>query len=98
MLDDLEWVTGTLSEAARAASATIVETVFHRFSPWGISGVVVIAESHIAVHIWPERRFVAIEVFTCGDTALMQRATGYLTAAFRSERPVWRIFQRGEVG
>jgi len=55
-LDDLEWVTRTLMNAARAAGATIVETVFHKFAPCGISGVVVIAESHLAIHVWPANR------------------------------------------
>ena len=63
-LDDIEWVKKTLVDAARAAGATIVETVFHKFAPWGISGVVVIAESHLAIHIWPESRYAAVDVFT----------------------------------
>jgi S-adenosylmethionine decarboxylase len=65
-LDDLEWVKATLVNAALAAGATIVDTVFHKFAPWGISGVVVIAESHLAIHIWPENRYAAVDVFTCG--------------------------------
>jgi S-adenosylmethionine/arginine decarboxylase-like enzyme len=48
-----------LVNAARATGATIVETVFHKFAPWGISGVVVIAESHPAIRIWPENRYAA---------------------------------------
>jgi S-adenosylmethionine decarboxylase proenzyme len=53
-LDDLAWVKATLVNAAQVAGATIVETVFHKFAPWGISGVVVIADSHLAIHIWPD--------------------------------------------
>src|SRR5260221_11494658 len=68
-LDDLEWVKTTLVNAAQAAGATIVETVFHKFAPWGISGVVVIAESHLAIHIWPESRYAAVDVFTRGCDA-----------------------------
>jgi len=95
-LDDLEWVKRTLVNAARAAGATIVETVFHQFSPWGISGVVVIAESHLAIHIWPENRYAAVDVFTCGESVQVDAASAFLTREFRSGRTVQRRFTRGD--
>jgi S-adenosylmethionine decarboxylase len=95
-LDDVAWVKATLVSAARAAGATIVQTVFHQFAPWGISGVVVIAESHLAIHIWPENRYAAIDVFTCGENVRMDVACAFLIGAFRSQRPVERRFTRGE--
>jgi S-adenosylmethionine decarboxylase len=95
-LDDIEWVKKTLVEAARAAGATVVETVFHKFAPCGISGVVVIAESHLAIHIWPEHRYAAVDVFTCGDSVQMDVATALLAREFRSGRPVQRRFTRGD--
>ena len=95
-LDDIEWVKKTLVDAARTAGATIVETVFHKFAPWGISGVVVIAESHLAIHIWPESRYAAVDVFTCGTKVRMDVASAYLTREFGSRRPVQRRFSRGE--
>jgi len=96
-LDDIEWVKKTLVDAARAAGATIVETVFHKFAPWGISGVVVIAESHLAIHIWPESRYAAVDVFTCGSNVRMDVASACLTREFGSRRPVQRRFSRGEL-
>ena len=95
-LDDVAWVKATLESAARAAGATIVQTVFHQFAPWGISGVVVIAESHLAIHIWPENRYAAVDVFTCGENVRMDVASAFLIRAFRSRRPVQRRFARGE--
>ena len=95
-LDDIAWVKKTLVAAARAAGATVVETVFHKFAPCGISGVVVIAESHLAIHIWPEHRYAAIDVFTCGDNVQMDVATALLSREFRSQRPVQRRFTRGD--
>jgi S-adenosylmethionine decarboxylase proenzyme len=95
-LDDLEWVRATLESAARVAGATIVEVVFHRFSPWGISGVIVIAESHLAIHIWPEHRYAAIDVFTCGKSVQTELASAFLARAFCSRRSVERRFTRGE--
>ena len=53
--------------AARDAQATIVESFIHQFSPFGVSGVVVIAESHLTIHTWPEFGYAAVDVFTCGD-------------------------------
>jgi len=95
-LDDLAWVKTTVVNAARAAGATIVEAVFHKFAPWGISGVVVIAESHLAIHIWPENRYAAIDVFTCGKNVQMDVASAFLTHEFRSKRSVQRRFTRGD--
>ena len=95
-LDDLAWVKRTLVNAALAAGATIIETVFHKFSPWGISGVVVIAESHLAIHIWPEHRYAAVDVFTCGESVQINVATALLAREFRSKRPVQRRFTRGD--
>ena len=95
-LDDLEWVRTTLVNAALAAGATIVQTVFHKFSPWGISGVVVIAESHLAIHIWPENRYAAVDVFTCGENVRMDVASAYLEREFRARHTVQRRFNRGD--
>ena len=52
--------------AAQACKATIVDATFHAFNPYGVSGVVVIAESHLSIHTWPERDFAAIDIFMCG--------------------------------
>jgi len=95
-LDDLEWVKTTLVNAALAAGATIVQTVFHKFAPWGISGVVVIAESHLAIHIWPENRYAAVDVFTCGENVQMDVASAFLKREFRARRAVQRRFMRGD--
>ena len=95
-LDDLEWVKRTLVDAARAAGATIVQTVFHKFAPWGISGVVVIAESHLAIHIWPENRYAAVDVFTCGENVRMEVASAHLKREFRAGRSNQRRFKRGD--
>jgi S-adenosylmethionine decarboxylase proenzyme len=95
-LDDIDWVKATLVDAALAAGATIVQTVFHKFAPWGISGVVVIAESHLAIHIWPENRYAAIDVFTCGENVRMDVASAFLKRAFQSKRAVQTTFSRGD--
>jgi S-adenosylmethionine decarboxylase len=66
VLNDEKSIEGLFIHAARKAKATVVEQVFHKFSPHGVSGVVVISESHLAVHTWPEYGYAAVDVFTCG--------------------------------
>jgi len=95
-LDDIAWVQRTLTDAARIAGATIVDVVFHKFAPWGISGVVVISESHLAIHIWPENRYAAIDVFTCGSSMDLDRAVRYLIDTFKAKRVDSRCFNRGQ--
>jgi S-adenosylmethionine decarboxylase proenzyme len=56
-----------MSEAAVACGATVVQTCFHRFNPFGVSGVVVISESHLAIHTWPEYGYASVDLYTCGD-------------------------------
>ena len=67
-LDDLETVEAALKESAITAGATILNVDLHHFQPnGGISGVVVLSESHISIHTWPERNFAALDIFMCGD-------------------------------
>lgn len=67
-INDVSYVETSLIQAAKASKATLISHNFHKFSPYGISGVVVIAESHIAIHTWPEYNYAAVDIFTCGDT------------------------------
>ncbi len=67
-LDDPDLIDRSLREAAMASGATILHGHFHHFTPnGGVSGVLVLAESHISIHTWPERDFAALDVFMCGD-------------------------------
>jgi S-adenosylmethionine decarboxylase len=66
-LTDVASVEAMMVGAAKEANATIVETAFHRFQPHGVSGVVVIQESHLSIHTWPETGYAAMDFYTCGD-------------------------------
>lgn len=66
ILNDYRLLEQSLVEAATKAGATVVDSVFHQFNPHGISGAVIIAESHIAIHTWPEYCYAALDIFTCG--------------------------------
>lgn len=67
VLDDPVRIEAALLEAAHQARATVIHPYFHRFSPQGVSGVVVIAESHLSIHTWPESGYAAADFYTCGD-------------------------------
>jgi len=67
ILNDVPRIEQGMVHAAKAAGATIISSVFHHFSPFGVSGVVVIQESHLAIHTWPEYRYAAVDLFTCGN-------------------------------
>jgi S-adenosylmethionine decarboxylase len=94
-INNLETVKGTLVEAAKRAQATIVDVVFHEFNPFGISGVVVIAESHLSIHTWPEYRYAAVDIFSCGDTLQPEIAARYLVKEFGAEKTSVVDVQRG---
>ncbi len=94
-LDDLKKIEDVLLEAARKAKATIIESRFHRFSPFGVSGVVVIAESHLTIHTWPEYAYAAVDIFTCGKVLQPSIATDYLIEAFESKNPSIVELERG---
>lgn len=67
-INDVSYIENSLIQATKASNATIISHNFHKFSPYGVSGVVVIAESHVAIHTWPEYNYAAVDIFTCGDT------------------------------
>lgn len=83
-INDVEYVETAFLEATRKSKATIISHNFHKFSPHGISGVVVIAESHVTIHSWPEYNYAAVDIFTCGDTIDPWVIQEFLKEAFDS--------------
>ena len=94
-INSLDIVKTSMVEAAKRAQATIVDVIFHEFNPFGISGVVVIAESHLAIHTWPEYRYAAIDVFSCGETLQPQVAVEHLVEQLGAARTSVVELQRG---
>lgn len=95
ILNNIELVERIMVNAALEAGAEVREYVFHKFSPQGISGVVVISESHLAIHTWPELGYAAVDVFTCGDKVDPWQACNYLTKQFNAKRVVAKEQKRG---
>ncbi len=97
-IDDVDFVALTLRTAAETCSATILHVHVHEFpSSGGVSGVAVLAESHITVHTWPEIDYAAFDIFMCGDCDPLL-AVPVLRRAFRPERVTVDEQKRGLVG
>ena len=84
-LSDRDFLKDTLLSACRVAGATILSESFHSFPPYGgVSGVVIIAESHFSVHTWPEYCYAAIDIFTCGNNLRPEKAVELLVRELQS--------------
>ena len=95
VLTDTANIREVMLEATRRSGATIISDDFHTFSPHGVSGVVVIAESHVTVHTWPEFGYAAIDIFTCGETIDPWAVMRYLEAEFGAESVSSMELKRG---
>lgn len=96
LIDEVSLVEQIMLEAAQAARATVVNATFHHFSPFGVSGVVVIAESHLAIHTWPEYGFAALDVFTCGQQVDPWGVVAFIKTAFQSDKDETWELKRGQ--
>lgn len=94
LLDENQIREGMLT-AAELMGAEVVANSFHTFKPWGVSGTVTIAESHLAVHTWPEYNFAAVTFETCGQGMDHKKAYKYLVEFFESKNPKVTLQQRG---
>ena len=95
ILKDLTKVKNALVSAAKEAQATIIDISFHEFNPFGISGMVIIAESHLSIHTWPEYSYAAVDIFTCGDLIKPEVAASFLIREFESKTPSIVELKRG---
>jgi len=93
-LDDIEYVEATLRRCVEAARATLLHIHVHHFQPNGVSGVAVLAESHISIHTWPYSGYAAVDVFMCGD-ADPDQCVPVLREAFAAKRVEVNELKRG---
>ena len=94
ILNDLRKIRRLMTEAAKLAGATVVGEVFHPFSPQGVSGVVVIEESHLSIHTWPEHGYAAVDFFTCGE-CIPERAHEALRKGLEASDSEIMMIKRG---
>ncbi len=97
ILKDHELIEKYMKQAAIEAKATIVQSCFHKFNPWGVSGAVIIQESHLTIHTWPEFGFASVDLFTCGNKVNPWNGFKYLEKVLKSERSESTEVARGLV-
>lgn len=97
LLNNIDLIRETLIAAANASGATILDESFHRFSPQGISGVVIIAESHLSIHTWPEYGYAGADIFTCGTTVQPEKAAEIIIERLHPETHSIVLMHRGMV-
>jgi len=96
-LDDLDAIETALREAIEVSGATLLHIHLHHFTPnGGVSGVAVLAESHISIHTWPERDYAALDIFMCGETT-PEKAIAVFEKAFEAESINVTNLKRGTV-
>ncbi len=97
LLNDVDFIRKAMYEAAEVAKASIVADNFHHFSPYGVSGAIIIQESHFTIHTWPEHGYAAVDLFTCGDNLDLKNAMLTLKERFASGRLEFNNILRGEI-
>ncbi len=95
VLNDLDFIKDCLRDIAEQIGAAVVNEAFYRFNPHGISGVVIIAESHLCIHTWPEHGYAAVDIFTCGDSIDPERAVKPLVEKLGAESSSFIELKRG---
>jgi len=85
-IDSVEAIEEALREAVLKSKVTLIRLVVYPFTPHGVSGMALIAESHVAVHTWPEKRYFSLDVFTCGDKAMPEAVVEVFRERFRPQR------------
>ena len=93
-LDDESFLRTTITNAAQRAGATLLQLITHRFDPQGVTGLALLAESHISIHTWPESGYAAVDVFTCGDHTMPERACHVLRTALGASDHKLTSFRR----
>jgi len=94
-LNDADYLRSAMTEAANRSGATIVGESFIRFNPQGVTGVLVLSESHLSIHTYPEEGFAAIDCYTCGTSVDPEVATDYLKAVLGGRVAGYRALRRG---
>ncbi|MFH0702133.1 MAG: adenosylmethionine decarboxylase [bacterium] len=95
ILNNVKLIEKAMFEAAVRCGATVVEKKFHMFNPYGVSGVVIISESHLSIHTWPEHGYAAVDLFTCGNTCSPEIAYEYLKKELCAGSAFYSELKRG---
>ena len=96
-LKRVEFISDLLYKAAVISGATIVSKSFKQFEPYGVSGVVIIEESHLTIHTWPEHGFASIDYYSCSDTVDMEKAINFIQEELEAESFSSVLVNRGDI-
>jgi S-adenosylmethionine decarboxylase len=96
-IEDSKKLEKILIEAAKRTGNTPLEFSYHKFNPQGLTGVLLLAESHIAFHSWPEFNYLGIDIFSCGQKAKPERALKYLKRVLKPKKVEISIIKRGKL-
>jgi len=94
IIDNVNAVEKIMTDAALLSGTNIIRPFFHTFSPQGVSGIIVISESHFAVHTWPEHSYAAVDLFSCSDFNY-RKALTHIRDEFKSQDYSVRLIKRG---
>lgn len=95
LLSSVEYVQNVLEEAVEKAGATIIKSNFHQFSPIGVSGIILLSESHCSIHTWPEENYAAIDIYTCGEHVFPQVACEHIAKELKASEVCISSLERG---
>ena len=95
LLNDSAFISTSLRQAVEHANATLLEEVKYEFTPQGITAVCLLSESHISIHTWPEKRYAAVDIFTCGDHTMPEKACEYMVSVLECIQPNITVLKRG---
>ena len=95
ILDDLNTIKQTLIIAAQKSGAHIVGETFHKFTPVGVTGIVSIAESHISIHTWPEFKYAAVDIFSCGEDFDLESCVKVISDNLKCKHITRKTIKRG---
>lgn len=97
IIEDPKEIKEIFTQAAKKAKNIPLEFAYHKFSPCGLTAVLLLAESHISIHTWPEKNYLAIDIFTCGKKSMPYKALEHLIKAFKPKKTYIREIKRGKV-
>ena len=97
LLNDLSFIREIMLAAANESGATILGESFHQFSPQGVSGVILIAESHLSVHTWPEHGYAGADIFTCGTRVKPEKAAEFIIKRLKPRTHSIILLNRGMI-
>ena len=93
-LNDESFLRCSLNRAAKLAKAKVLNLISNKFEPQGVTAIALLAESHISIHTWPESKYSAVDIFTCGQNMMPELASQYLIEALKAGEHFLRVIER----